>query len=167
MATGIAIKKIHLGRKAGNYIIELEYKHPVEIYMGYAPLQLFRFSDLPHDIKRFFNEEIGFFIINPQKPTEEFKGLRDGESVGIGRNYPGRFDSIRLDGNVSPAHVRITRKGNRIEIKDLNSALGTTVFVTSDTPVKIIESEHEEKVNKAQEQEAQLEAAKEKLRSSL
>jgi len=69
------------------------------------------------------DSRFGFKIVNPLNPENEFKVLRDGEYVIIGRGKHGRFNFSK---NVSEEHVHIRREGNKITIVN-TSRFGTIV----------------------------------------
>lgn len=96
---------------------------------GAFRLQIISLEDLPDDslVKGFVKKGIGFVIVNLDNPNE-FKGLRDGERVVIGRQNAHRFSELPTKEGVSREHLSIERKGNSIIITDLNSKNGTRVF---------------------------------------
>lgn len=74
-----------------------------------------------------------YLVIDPNsfdpKENTGFKGLRDGDSMVLGRNNTyGRFN---FSNNVSAEHVRISLEDDELVIEDLNSKNGTFVIQKS------------------------------------
>jgi SAM-dependent methyltransferase len=61
------------------------------------------------------NRAVEFYIYNPANPLE-IKGLRDGETVAINRENPGRFQSVASDPDASQNLLVIVRRGNTFSI---------------------------------------------------
>lgn len=74
-----------------------------------------------------------YLIIDPRnfdpKKNEGFKGLRDGDSLVLGRNNT--YDRFNFSNNVSGEHVRISLEDDELVIEDLNSKNGTFVLQQS------------------------------------
>lgn len=116
---------------SGGKAISLPYQgRPIQLQLSRsgAPLEIGRVEDLNVniDLKR---ANVDFLILQraifeASKATEGFKGLRDGETVEIGKLNPGRFALLPT---VSRHHVLVERDGLEIGIRDLDSTNGTRV----------------------------------------
>jgi len=116
--------------------VEINYSESGSIHIVLAPgtrsevkLGVYNYEDLPARSKNLgLNPKVGYFIVEESSgiPLESvgFKGLRDGETVDIGRNNPGRFTLNML---ISRNHIRIQRRGNAIILEDLNPTNGTII----------------------------------------
>jgi len=105
--------------------ISIVYVNPFEVNLaGVLRLIVCAIRDIAADdpIKGRMDDNIGFVITNGQGG---FKGLRDGEEVVLGRNFPQRF-SINSQ-FISSTHISIKRNGNTITFKDLNSKNGSVI----------------------------------------
>lgn len=69
--------------------------------------------------------------------SEGFKGLRDGETVILGRQY--LQDRFHFSSDVSGEHAVITRSGTQIAIRDLSSQNGTFLLTTQPRHVDVAE----------------------------
>ncbi|MDI6758532.1 MAG: metallophosphoesterase [Candidatus Omnitrophota bacterium] len=116
--------------------VEIDYSDsgPIHIILASrtgseVKLGVYNYRDLPVRFKNLgLNLTVEYFIVEEgsEIPIESvgFKGLRNGETVDIGRNNPGRFT---LNTFISRNHIRIQRKDNTVILEDLNSTNGTIV----------------------------------------
>jgi len=130
-------EEVAISSKLTKYL-EINYSESGVINIILAPntgaevkLAVFRYKDLPARFKEMgLNPDIEYFIVDEGSEKLSgggFKGIRDGETVGIGRNNPGRF---MLNPLISRDHISIKRKGNIIIVEDFNSTNGTEIRYT-------------------------------------
>ncbi len=119
-------------------------------------LGVYRYEDFPPGFTKIgLRGREGYYIIdeNIENLTETtgFKALRDGETVVIGREIPGRFN---LNKSISRRHIQIKREGDNITITDLGSVNGTEIKreFKDANEVRLAKLEREEKaINKVKE----------------
>jgi protein phosphatase len=85
--------------------------------------------DLTPDQCGDLNTRIGCFVVDPAalnvREGTGYKAVRDGESIIFGRGHTyGRFD---FGAQVSGEHVRVSRAGDEIVVRDMNSLNGTFI----------------------------------------
>jgi hypothetical protein len=106
------------------------YARPIDITLaGRKVLQIVSTKDLPSEAAALGrNEGVGYFILDPSRLAKEvgYKGLRDGETVQLGRANPQRFEGLSDGQRISRNHLTIRRSGDDILIED-HSTNGTVV----------------------------------------
>lgn len=145
------------------------YSGPIKITLApgsrnQVTFVIYRTSDIPNNwsVKGAINPAIPFFILKEgdPAPADEFKALRNNETVIIGRFARGRFR--RLDSNlISREHVTIWCVGDTIYIQDGGKLQGSTngtlvEYGITKKEAKFVPGSAEFKLN--QEQERSLEA---------
>lgn len=112
---------------------------PVTLYLARTMLQIVEVGrDLDVTADRRLSAGIDCLIIDPTTydihRETGFKALRDGREVTLGRGHQhGRFD---FDRYVSTAHVTLTREGDEVTIRDLESKNGTFLVKNPGAPEK-------------------------------
>lgn len=106
---------------------EIAYVKPIKLTLspnmeGSLTLWIYKFEDIPDTwpVKYRINRNVGYFIVKENGPADEYKGLRDGEEVILGRYNPGRFEGFG-SGFISRSHVKISRKKDTIVIEDTST----------------------------------------------
>jgi PPM family protein phosphatase len=114
---------------------------PIELKLGESVLTVGTIWDtLPHDVAEAFNPSLGCVIVAPEQVDLEqkrgYKGLRDGETVELGRSSddsPFTFSS-----ETSRQHAQLRREGQLLIIADHNSTNGTAYrYANKTTPATL------------------------------
>ncbi|MBN1494374.1 metallophosphoesterase [Candidatus Peregrinibacteria bacterium] len=109
-----------LSKVLENYEYNLSENTYIDISNPQGIVEL-KLQDFPLHISP--NSQYGFMITNPNDPANQFQALRDGETVVLGRENPGRFN---FPETVSRPHIQITRQGDNIQVRNI-STFGSTI----------------------------------------